>query len=65
MGLVLIKFPDGFDADMAYQLRERDPTTLDDAEEHNKRRGKSAGQESKDENGKESDQEGGGIFFRC
>ena len=30
MGLALIKFPDGFDTDMAYQLRERDPITLED-----------------------------------
>lgn len=30
MGLALIKFPDGFDPDMAYQLRERYPTTLED-----------------------------------
>ena len=30
MGLALIKFPDGFDTDMAYQLRERDPATLED-----------------------------------
>lgn len=30
MGLALIKFPDGFDPDMAYQLRERDPATLED-----------------------------------
>ena len=30
MGLALLKFPDGFDADMAYQLRESDPTTLED-----------------------------------
>ena len=30
MGLALLKFPNGFDADMAYQLRERDPTTLED-----------------------------------
>jgi hypothetical protein len=29
-GLALIKFPDGFDADMSYQLRERDATTLED-----------------------------------
>ena len=28
--LALIKFPDGFDADMAYQLRERDLATLAD-----------------------------------
>lgn len=28
--LALIKFPDGFDTDMAYQLRERDPATLED-----------------------------------
>ena len=28
--LALIKFPDGFDADMAYQLRERAPATLAD-----------------------------------
>lgn len=26
----LLKFPDGFDPDMAYQLRERDPTTLEE-----------------------------------
>ena len=26
---VLLKFPDGFDADMAYQLRERDAYTLE------------------------------------
>ena len=26
---VLIKFPDGFDTDMAYQLRERNPETLE------------------------------------
>jgi len=30
MGLALIKFPDGFNADMAYQLRKRDPTTVED-----------------------------------
>lgn len=30
MGLDLIKFPDGFDPNMAYQLRERDPATLED-----------------------------------
>ena len=29
-GLELIKFPDGFDADMSYQLRERNTTTLED-----------------------------------
>jgi hypothetical protein len=29
-GLVLIKFSDGFDADMSYQLRERDAATLED-----------------------------------
>ena len=29
-GLALIKFPDGFDADMSYQLRERNATTLED-----------------------------------
>jgi hypothetical protein len=28
--LALIKFPDGFDADMSYQLRERNSTTLED-----------------------------------
>ena len=27
---VLIKFPDGFDSDMAYQLRERSPRILED-----------------------------------
>ena len=30
MGLALIKFPDGFATDMAYQLRERDLATLED-----------------------------------
>ena len=29
-GLALVKFPEGFDADMAYQLRERDYLTLED-----------------------------------
>jgi hypothetical protein len=29
-GLAMIKFPDGFDADMSYQLRERNSTTLED-----------------------------------
>jgi L-rhamnose mutarotase len=29
-GLALIKFPDGFDADMSYQLRERNSATLED-----------------------------------
>jgi hypothetical protein len=29
-GLALIKFPNGFDADMSYQLRERNSTTLED-----------------------------------
>jgi hypothetical protein len=28
--LVMIKFPNGFDADMSYQLRERNSTTLED-----------------------------------
>lgn len=31
--LALIKFPDGFDADMAYQLRERAPATLADMQD--------------------------------
>lgn len=30
LGLALIKFPDGFDYDMAFQLRERNPPTLED-----------------------------------
>ena len=30
MGLALINFLDGFDIDMSYQLRERDPATLED-----------------------------------
>lgn len=30
MGLAMVKFPDGFDADMAYQLREREPATMED-----------------------------------
>jgi len=34
MGLALIKFLDGFDADMTYQLRERDPTTLEDMQKN-------------------------------
>jgi len=34
MGLALIKFLDGFDADIAYQLRERDPTTLNDMQKN-------------------------------
>ena len=29
-GLALVKFPDGFDPEMYYQLRERDPLTLED-----------------------------------
>ena len=29
-GLALMKFIDGFDPEMAYQLRERDPLTLED-----------------------------------
>jgi len=29
-GLALIKFPNGFDADMSYQLRKRNSTTLED-----------------------------------
>ena len=29
-GLALVKYPEGFDADMAYQLRERDYLTLED-----------------------------------
>jgi hypothetical protein len=28
--VALIKFPDGFDADMSYQLRERNVATLED-----------------------------------
>jgi len=30
----LIKFPDGFDSDMAYQLRERAPATLADMQKY-------------------------------
>jgi len=30
--LALYKFPDGFDPDMAYQLKERAPQTLEDAQ---------------------------------
>ena len=30
VGLALLKFLDGFDANMAYQLRERDPSSLED-----------------------------------
>jgi len=29
-GMALVKYPEGFDADMAYQLRERDYNTLED-----------------------------------
>ena len=28
--MALVKYPEGFDADMAYQLRERDYNTLED-----------------------------------
>ena len=30
LGSALVKFPEGFDPDMTYQLRERDPTTLEE-----------------------------------
>lgn len=30
LGLSLIKFPDGFDSDMDFQLRERNPPTLEE-----------------------------------
>ena len=30
VGLAMMKFLDGFDADMAYQLREREPATMED-----------------------------------
>ena len=30
LGLALAKFPEGFDPNMAYQLREREPLTLED-----------------------------------
>ena len=33
-GLDLLEFPDSFDTDMAYQLRERDPTTLEDMQKN-------------------------------
>ena len=29
-GLALVKFPEGFNPDMTYQLREREPTTLEE-----------------------------------
>ena len=29
-GLALVKFPEGFDPDMTYQLRERDPLNLEE-----------------------------------
>jgi len=32
--LALLKSPDGFDVDMAYQLREGDPTTLEDMQKN-------------------------------
>ena len=32
LGLALENFPEGFDPDMAYQLRERDPLTLEDVQ---------------------------------
>jgi hypothetical protein len=31
-GLAMIKFPDGFDTDISYQLRERNSTTLEDVQ---------------------------------
>lgn len=34
MGLALIKFPNSFNVDMAYQLRERDATTLEDMQKN-------------------------------
>lgn len=34
LGLFLLRYPDGFDADMAYQLRERNPTTLEDMQKN-------------------------------
>ena len=36
-GLALLKFPYGFDADMEYQLCERDPTTLEDMKNNDMR----------------------------
>ena len=30
VGLAMTKFSNGFDADMAYQLREREPATMED-----------------------------------
>lgn len=30
VGLVMMKFPDGFDAEMTYQLRERELATMED-----------------------------------
>ena len=33
-GLALLKFPESFDANMAYQLREHDPTTLEDMQKN-------------------------------
>jgi len=30
VGLAMMKFPDGFDANMTYQLREREPATMED-----------------------------------
>lgn len=30
VGLSMMKFPDGFDANMAYQLREREPAIMED-----------------------------------
>lgn len=32
-GLALLHYPDAFDLDMAYQLRERDPATLEKCSE--------------------------------
>ena len=33
-GLALIHFPEGFDVDMAYQLRERDPMNLEEIQDN-------------------------------
>ena len=30
LGLALLHYPDAFDPDMAYQLKERDPATLEE-----------------------------------
>jgi hypothetical protein len=65
-GLALIKFPDGFDADMSYQLRERNPATLEEMQrcvvsvEENL-----LAKRARQENREESNYQGRTIYLFC